>query len=101
MFPTVLIDISLIFAKLGLKNFGKIVYKGFWSDAHRPANAKWHLANYKSEQSEQYERSSCRERSEFTTAGGLGGAVSPLMGSRGEPPENFAVFTFCGRQFLH
>ena len=72
--------------------------QGFWSDAHRPANAKWHLANYKSEQSEQYERSSRRERSEFTTAGGLGGAVSPPMGSRGEAPENFAFFTTCGNQ---
>ena len=53
------------------------------------------MANF---QSEQYERSSRRERSEFTTAGGLGGALSPQMEPRGEAPENFAFFTICGSQ---
>ena len=52
----------------------------------------------KSERSEQYERSSRRERSEFITTGGLGGAVSPPMGSRGEAPGNFAFLTFYGSQ---
>ena len=32
---------------------------------------------------------------------GVGGAVSPPMGSRGEAPENFAFFTFCGSQKVH
>ena len=50
-------------------------------------------ARLKGERSERDERSARRARSEYLTAGGLGGAVSPPpRGVRGAALENFAFF---------